>query len=61
MEKWVSDDFKPEENKRKLIEICGHYVFSNDKFKNILKVNNITTDIIKKDLEIYFNGLNLIK
>jgi len=34
-EKWVSDDFVPEDNKKELIKICGHYVLSNEKFKNI--------------------------
>lgn len=50
--KWVSKDFKPEENKEKLINICGHYVFSNDEF---LKIKNKLKDIdliIKKDLLI---------
>ena len=54
--KWVSDDFKPEENKKKLIEICGHYVFSNDKFKEILDGNRISSDSIKKELKIYSNN-----
>lgn len=35
--KWVDDDFKPEDNKVKLIEICGHYVFSHPEFFNIKK------------------------
>jgi hypothetical protein len=30
--KWVSDDFKPEENKEEIINISGHYVFSNPDF-----------------------------
>jgi hypothetical protein len=30
--KWVSDDFVPEDNKEKIINICGHYVFSNPEF-----------------------------
>ena len=33
--KWVSKDFKPEENKEKLINICGHYVFSYTEFQKI--------------------------
>jgi hypothetical protein len=35
--KWVSEDFKPEENKEKLIRICGHYVFSHPIFQALVK------------------------
>ena len=31
-EKWVDDDFIPHENKKELIKICGHYVFSEKEF-----------------------------
>jgi len=31
-EKWVSEDFAPAENKKELIEICGHYVLSDERF-----------------------------
>ena len=56
--KWVSKDFKPEENKEKLINICGHYVFSYDKFlkiKNQLPNSNkqIKKDLIKKIREYH--------
>jgi len=43
--KWVDADFKPFENKIKLIEICGHYV--NKQIKNISKVSDET---IKKGI-----------
>jgi fructose/tagatose bisphosphate aldolase len=33
--KWVSTDFKPDENKEDLILICGHYVFSSPQFQQI--------------------------
>lgn len=33
--KWVPMDFVPESNKTELINICGHYVFSDPKFKEI--------------------------
>jgi len=52
--KWVNDDFKPEENKVKLIEISGHYVFSTKEFSFIKKDicipidNNIQKTIYKK-------------
>ena len=50
--KWVSNDFNPEENKEKLINICGHYVFSYPEFKDI---KNELIDVdkqIKRDLLI---------
>jgi hypothetical protein len=34
-EKWVDKTFIPEDNKRELIEICGHYVFSDESFLDI--------------------------
>ena len=34
-EKWVDETFIPEDNKRELIEICGHYVFSDESFLDI--------------------------
>ena len=34
-EKWVDDDFVPEDNKEELIKICGHYVLSDKKFLDI--------------------------
>lgn len=44
-EKWVSDKFDPLNNKEKLIEICGHYLFMNDKF---LEIKNELKDIDNK-------------
>lgn len=37
--KWVKEDFDPFQNKKKLIEICGHYVFTHLDLINIK--NNI--------------------
>ena len=34
--KWVSETFNPIENKHKLIQICGHYVFSHQEFDTII-------------------------
>jgi len=31
-EKWVGTDFVPEDSKKELIKICGHYVLSDKKF-----------------------------
>lgn len=43
--KWVPDDFKPEENKEEVINISGHYVFSEPKFIEIKnKLNNLNLD-----------------
>lgn len=42
--KWVSSDFEPSENKIELINICGHYVFSNPEFIEIKKSLNPTID-----------------
>ena len=54
--KWVSEDFKPEKNKIKLIEICGHYVFSHKDFINNIK-NIIDPNIIRSELYIYLNNI----
>lgn len=45
--KWVDEDFDPEENVENLINICGHYVFSESKFKKI-KPNNLEEEIKNK-------------
>jgi hypothetical protein len=34
-EKWVDETFIPDDNKRELIYICGHYVFSDERFLDI--------------------------
>jgi hypothetical protein len=49
-EKWISKDFNPMLNKLELINICGHYLFSNNDFLEIK--NKIKVDI---DSEIKFN------
>jgi len=42
--KWVSHDFNPFQKKIELINICGHYVFSNPEFIQIKKLLNINVD-----------------
>lgn len=42
--KWVSPDFIPSENKLELINICGHYVFSNPEFIEIKKSLDLNID-----------------
>ena len=44
--KWVNDDFDPENNKRELIEICGHYILSDKRFLKIKP--NIDVEIKQK-------------
>ena len=34
--KWVGPDFIPNENKKQLVEICGHYQFSNEEFLKLI-------------------------
>ena len=43
--KWVSNDFVPIENKIELINICGHYVFSDPKFIEIKKLLSNDIDV----------------
>jgi len=50
--KWFSDDFIPEENKKLLIETCGHYLFNDENFKKIkYSIPNIDNKIKKLLLE----------
>jgi len=50
-EKWVGEDFIPANNKRELIKICGHYVFSDERFKKIKpEIDNTIKDVIKNKL-----------
>jgi len=43
--KWVSNDFVPSENKIELINICGHYVFSEPKFIEIKQLLSNDIDL----------------
>ena len=55
-EKWVDEYFIPQDNKRELIEICGHYLFSDNGFKKIKP--DIDTEIV---LEIKYKLGELYK
>ena len=46
--KWVDKNFIPEDNKKELIEICGHYVLSDDRF---LKIKPDIDDKIKSSIK----------
>jgi hypothetical protein len=49
--KWVDNDFNPENNKKEIINICGHYVFSNPDFLKIKEKLSNNIDLkIKKNL-----------
>lgn len=51
--KWVDSDFNIN-NKNELIKICGHYVFTNPKFK---KIKNKLSEIDKKIIQFLFKKL----
>jgi len=55
--KWVDDRFVPEDNKDKLIEICGHYV--NDEIKKLSGIDDKI--IISKLIEEIDKLINLKK
>ena len=56
--KWVNKDFNPLIQKEKLINICGHYNFSNLNFKKIKnEFPNIDIDI-KNEIKIKLNKLH---
>jgi len=48
--KWLPDGFYPEEDKEKerlLIEVCGHYIFNTDEFRDITKELSGLQELIK--------------
>jgi len=55
-EKWVDNDFVPEDNKKELIKICGHYVLSDKKFLEIKpNIDIIIKSKVKNKLGDLFN------
>jgi len=48
--KWVSEGFDPAQNKEKLIEICGHYVFAYPEFISLIKQSGISKSKITDKL-----------
>jgi len=49
--KWVDEDFVPEDNKKELIKVCGHYVLSDDEFLLIkLDIDDKINGVIKNKL-----------
>ena len=50
--KWVDKDFVPEDNKKELIKICGHYVFGQQNFIDIKpSIDNKIKNNIKLKLQ----------
>ena len=55
-EKWVDETFIPVDNKRELIEICGHYVFSDESFLDIKPdIDDKIKKVIKEKLRSLTN------
>lgn len=48
-QKWVDKDFIPEENKRQLIRICGHYVLTTEEFMKKIKSQISDIDLTIKN------------
>ena len=46
--KWVSESFIPENNKEKLIKICGHYVFNDPRIHEMKRKYNDIDTLINK-------------
>jgi len=50
--KWFPSDFDPSNQKKQLVKVCGHYLYSNSDFKNIIKPERyeekIKSNILKK-------------
>ena len=49
-EKWVPQDYDPINNKNELIRICGHYIFSEDRFSTLLQQFSIESGISKENI-----------
>jgi|TARA_R110002051_G_scaffold153540_2_gene225985 hypothetical protein len=47
--KWLPDGFSPEDSheKRLLVEVCGHYIFNTDEFRDITKELSGLQELIK--------------
>jgi hypothetical protein len=59
--KWVDKNFKPEDNKKDLILICGHYVISNEDFISLKKqLDKNIDDKIKNKIEDKLNNMNKV-
>jgi hypothetical protein len=58
--KWVDPSFNPDQNKEKLIRICGHYVFSEDRFIKLKEKYSECDSKIQKAIKNKLHMLNTI-
>ena len=57
-EKWVPDGFIPEDNKLDIINICGHYVFSNPKFIDLK--SRLSNELDNKIIESIYDRMDTL-
>lgn len=53
-QKWFSFDFMPDNNKLKVLELCGHYVFSHKDFDFDL---NLVYPEVKEDVHLFISNI----
>lgn len=56
--KWVPDNYDPSKNKEEIINITGHYVFSNPDFLNLIGKINISNQKIKEKIKNRINEIS---
>ncbi len=60
-EKWVTADFDPAANKPQLVEICGHYVFSDPAFAALKARYPAADQVAQEAIQARLNELYSIK
>ena len=55
--KWVNEDFIPQDNKKTLVEICGHYVLSDNKFLSLKSELGEVEGTIKEKIKAHIKKL----
>jgi hypothetical protein len=56
--KWVPDNYDPSKNKEEIINITGHYVFSNPDFLTLMSKVNISNQEIKQKIKNRINEIS---
>jgi D-tagatose-1,6-bisphosphate aldolase subunit GatZ/KbaZ len=56
--KWVPNDYDPEKNKEEIINITGHYVFSDPNFLTLMSKVNISNQEIKEKIKNKINEIS---
>ncbi len=56
--KWVPNNYDPEKNKEEIINITGHYVFSDPNFLNLMSKVNISNQEIKEKIKNKINEIS---